>query len=571
MTLPAALALLVPLALSSDLPAPVDLVYRIERVEKPDPVIAVHLSCIGSQEGSTTLEVQPRWGGVDAGGEDIAQLSAFTAEGQALDVERVETHRWKVEHEAGVPLEIVYRLEPNSHQTRPSPDVHRRPVVTEEIFHAVGELFLVVPSHIEREDPGQQSIEWIGFGPEAEMACSFGVGPGPLRFEASVNRLAQSIFLAGKIQLLKREVMGQPVWLAAQGEGFRFGMEDLADLLGAIVETERAFFDDFEAPFYLVTLIPVGHADPGSLSVGGSGLTDSFTLAVSPGMPLGMDETGRQRILWLLAHEYFHEWNGRVLRRQTPAELAYWFSEGFTNYYTRRLLLRSGLIEIEEYLDSLNESLRDFYTSRVHSAPNERILEDFWNDSAVKNLPYQRGDVVAIMTDHAIRKHSGGERSLDDLVIEFMDRGREGWKISTDSFLERVAQETSEGFAQELHSILVDGDSPQLQSDVLAPCLNLELIELATFDPGFDVEASTTAGIVSGVRTDGPAHRAGLRDGQVLDGWDYQPGDARTPIGFQVEIDGQSQRINYLPSGETRIVPQFRPVPGSDPHACSEL
>ena len=52
----------------------------------------------------------------------------------------------------------------------------------------------------------------------------------------------------------------------------------------------------------------------------------------------------------------------------------------------------------------------------------------------------------------------------------------------------------------------------------LTGCVRPSLVDVPTFDLGFDFAASRAAGKVVGVRPDGPAYAADLRDGQLLQG-----------------------------------------------------
>lgn len=54
--------------------------------------------------------------------------------------------------------------------------------------------------------------------------------------------------------------------------------------------------------------------------------------------------------------------------------------------------------------------------------------------------------------------------------------------------------------------------------DALGPCVRGPVDQIASFNLGFDLAASTAAGSVTGVLLDGPAFRAGLRNGQRLGG-----------------------------------------------------
>jgi predicted metalloprotease with PDZ domain len=52
--------------------------------------------------------------------------------------------------------------------------------------------------------------------------------------------------------------------------------------------------------------------------------------------------------------------------------------------------------------------------------------------------------------------------------------------------------------------------------DAPGPCVRGSVDEIATFNLGFDLAASTAAGSVTGVEPGGPAFEAGLRNGQRL-------------------------------------------------------
>jgi len=91
-----------------------------------------------------------------------------------------------------------------------------------------------------------------------KAVCSFGVGAGPHACEASLDDLLSAIYMAGDLDVERREVEGRPVWTALARNEWRFATTEFADLVQRIVGIERAFFDDFDRPFYLVTLIPIG-------------------------------------------------------------------------------------------------------------------------------------------------------------------------------------------------------------------------------------------------------------------------------------------------------------------------
>jgi len=541
-----------------------ELACRIQRLDDGAGAVEIQILIPGDLDGTTELSVSPGWGGVTDGADDLSQLRVQSAGdgGGALALTELAPHRWSVQHPPGEPLDLRYRIDVNDHQSNGDPGVHRRTIVTDTLFHGIGELFLVIPEHLNAQRRALQTLEWVGFDESEELAFSFGVGPGPHRFEASIDEFRHSVFIGGGVKLMLRDVWGSPLWIAVEEYPWGFDLEEFAELAASIVDVERSFFEDFDRPFYLISMIPVGEPQPGSFSFGGTGLRQSFSLAVQPGFDLRRQAQARngayEQLVGLLAHELFHDWNGVLLQRVAPEQLCYWFSEGFTEFFARRLQLRGGFIELDDYVRSLNDSLYRFYTSPVREAKNSRILDDFWTDSTISDLPYRRGDVVAMILDHALREHSEGARCLDDLMRELVERGTKGWKIGTEEFLEIVERETSTDLAEMIRSTVVDGHMPVLDVSTFAPCLGLETVEMPGYDIGFDVEVSVAEGRASGVRDGGPAFAAGLRDGDVLRSWGFQAGRADSPVELQIEGDQGARTIRFMPVGAAVAIPQFR-------------
>ena len=152
-----------------------------------------------------------------------------------------------------------------------------------------------------------------------------------------------------------------------------------------------------------------------------------------------VDEDLRRAEANLLAHEYFHSWNGKFRR---PAGLAtpdfqvpmrgelLWVYEGLTEYYGDVLAARSGLFSPQDLRDEFARiaaamdshrgrewrSLEDsvvaaqlLYAQGYDWAARLRRQDDFYQESA---LLWLEADVL-------IRRLSGGKRSLDDFCTTF--------------------------------------------------------------------------------------------------------------------------------------------------------
>jgi predicted metalloprotease with PDZ domain len=548
------------------------LAYVFTLESEPDLAVRISVAATGSDSGFTVFAVDREWGGVTAGGDDLSDPRAQGADGRTLVVERPEPHRFRVLHPAREPITLSYRVALNTHQSDASPNINRRPLLTSSLFHGYGHLLLAHPEGGDASKPHHATITWEGFDAAGwKTVSSFGIGPAPRSVDGPLQDILASVWMAGDFVLEQRDIDGRPLWVAVAGREWTFQPADLADLAARIVRAEREFFVDPDHPYYLITLIPVGQAASGSRSLGGTGLTSSFSLAMLPDTSLGGDYGRAMNVPALLAHEMFHDWNGHTILPADPEPLCYWFTEGFTDFYTRRLLYRSGLITLDEYARSASGKLAELWTSDVREAPNERIHADFWKHDGVKRLPYARGDVVAMMVDHGIRQASGGTKNLDDLMRQLVGDARAGGgRLTVEDLLERIETWTGAEMAARVRRTIVDGALPEIEPATFAPCLELVESEIVPFELGLDFAASRAAGKIVGVVPGSPAARAGLQDGQQVGGWSVAFGDVSRPVTLTIVENGARRDVVYEPKGAPIMAPQFRIGVGLPPD-CPEL
>lgn len=532
-----------------------DLAYRFTLIDGDEPVVAVDLAFAGSDGGETYVGVNEHWGGVERGGEDVFALTAVGEDGRALEVERLEPWEWRVRHAPSERLSVRYELRANEHQAGASSSVHYRPILDDHLFHMIGELGLVMPLEWDRERERSLAFAWSGFDEAGwSVITSYAEGSAPLTVRTTLTDARHSLYVAGEVRNLRRDVHGRPLWVSVQGE-WAFSDDSFADMAAEIVALERDFFGEYDQPFYWVSMIPVGEFREGSTSYGGTGLHDCFALFLSPGMTL---EAHGLELRWLLAHEMFHEWNGGALSLAQPEPLGYWFSEGFTNFYARRLLYRAGVTDLEHYTASVNKAILDYRQSPARDASNAEIEAGFWEDMDLQRVPYDRGDLVAMMVDSAIRERTGGRRCLDDLMRDLVASGRAGWEASTEALIERFRAEGGDELAERVRRLVVEGGDPQLPAELFEPCLALTPTEVATYELGFDLSRTMDERVVHGVRAESKAFEAGLRDGQALVGMSIYHGNLEREVELQVREDDVQRTIRYLPHGGVQPVPQLR-------------
>jgi predicted metalloprotease with PDZ domain len=132
------------------------------------------------------------------------------------------------------------------------------------------------------------------------------------------------------------------------------------------------------------------------------------------------------------AHEFFHLWNVKRLR---PASLepidytkeqytrALWFSEGFTSTVGNYMLLRTGYFDERSYLDNLAHEIRALQLRPAHltQSAEDSSLDTWFDKYPQYRLPdrsisyYNKGEILGVLLDLALREASGGRKSLREL------------------------------------------------------------------------------------------------------------------------------------------------------------
>ena len=516
---------------------------------KDDVGLQVTVRFRGEASGRTELELPSEWGGETELWRGIENLRPTSPE--TTLVRGAASQHPVLVHPPDAEIELQYSLPTKPEAAELKDGENYRPLVHADWFHFIGHGVFVTPKWDDAEARSLQ-LRWEGLAPEVHLAHSFGVELREQTLRTTLAKLRHAVFVGGDFRVLVADVRGKPVNVAMRGD-WKFSDTAFVDLVRTIVSTERDFFNDHDFDRFLITLIPTGS---GCCSYGGTGLTDSFATFINSN--LGIE--GRMK--HLLSHELFHTWNGRRIQRQQPEELVYWFSEGFTDYFSDALLLRSGLISLEEAIENYNKVLRVYYLSPVRNEPNERIRQDFWNNRDVERLPYQRGNILAHEWDLKLRT-AHPERSLDDMMRALLkDATSEGAVVSAEKIDALMSRHLPGGVADDLERFIDRGETLTVSAASMGPCATLVQEQLGPFDLGYDEEIADRDGVLRNVNKRGPAYRAGAREGMKLKRSRYS-GDVTRPVELTViapnaASDSPPRVLRYLPQGPKQRVPQFR-------------
>ncbi len=346
----------------------------------------------------------------------VRDLAASGPSGEPLTAVKVEKNRWRIgllddPHEG--PFTIRYRIYAGELTVRTS---HL------DASHGYGNganLFFYVEGR--KDEPQRLRFDLF---PGWKVSIALPRSGGTFR-ASDYDELVDSPFECGTHRLLSFRVLGVPHAVAIWGEGNEDARRLVRDL-GALIREEARLFGGLPYDRYLFLV----HLAAGA----GGGLEHRASQSVGMEPFSFRPESAYRENLRLFAHELFHAWN---VKRIHPAPLgpfdytkeAYtrdlWAMEGITSYYEGLLLVRAGVTTPEAFFEEMAKRLKahhDTPGARVQSA--EAASFDAWirhyrpdeNSPNVAESYYRRGSLVGWALDLAIRRSSGGRRSLDDVM-----------------------------------------------------------------------------------------------------------------------------------------------------------
>lgn len=229
-----------------------------------------------------------------------------------------------------------------------------------------------------------------------------------------LGRFEKRKFVVGKYRF--------EVAIASEDQTYRTSPDAIADELMQLSRPAIAMFG--EAPFkryvYLIHLARGGFQ--GGLEHRAS------TLMALPNVPNLKFET-------LAAHEFFHTWNVKHIRPKVLGPFDYtqavrtnnlWFAEGVTDYYAQLHVYQAGAQGPTWLLSQLSNEIQTLQRSKTRLTKTlEQAGWETWENGGfgVGDLSYyNKGLVVGLVLDAALRGATEGKQSLDDVLRTLMKR-----------------------------------------------------------------------------------------------------------------------------------------------------
>lgn len=319
-----------------------------------------------------------------------------------------------------------------------------------------------------------------------------------VRLEArNLDDVVDAPCLAGPLDVREFEVLGRPHSFVIDGlEGVAVPDSLLADTERIINEAAAIFGG--EVPYEQYQFLALfSHEGRGGLEH-----RDSSTL-LAPRTTFHPPKS-YESFAGLIAHEFFHVWNGKRMRPLGLWEFDYerenyttllWVTEGFTAYYDDHLCLRAGVVSSNRYLKILSENLSSFHRTPgrllhpLSSSSFDAWIKLYRPDENSRNSTqsyYTHGALAAMCFDLRIRAATDGERSLDDAVADlYRSTFGQGRGYGDDDVVAALSRAADQDMAP-LKAELVDGPFDPNFEEFLSP-LGLHITEKASDQAQFGV------------------------------------------------------------------------------------
>lgn len=399
-------------------------------------------------------------------------------------------------------------------------------------FIGAGVTFLATPV---KPGPWRVRLKWdLAAAPPGSRGV-WSMGEGDIERTIPSDALAFSYYAVGPLTSYPAEggkdfavywLSDPPFDAAALGEQVR-----------ALYGSMARFFED-EGGSYRVFVRT--NPFPGT---GGTALARSFAFGYLPSANPTLDD-----LQGLVAHEMAHTWPAMQGEHGDTA----WYSEGAAEYYSLVLSWRAGALDVPRVLKTLNGRADAYYSNPHRALSNPDAAKIFWTDPVAQTVPYGRGFLYLVQTEAAIRKASGGKRSLDDVVKALRRRQVNGETYGISDWLRLVGEEIGAERAKAQYDHMVAGGLLKPPADLYAPCLKVEPTTARPLWLGFARSSLNDARIVKGLEAGSPAAAAGLKDGDaILEASDFNVvrKNAEATMSLTVRRGDEVLKISFLPRG----------------------
>ena len=355
--------------------------------------------------------------------EYIENLMVTAADQEELPMMKLGKTRWAVKVGDASPVILSYKVLLNHDERQWPPGRSETPYVQEDCIFLPGyALFIVsevddIELRVNVPDNWYVSSPWHRIGDEEH------------RFAIADQEDLMYAYMVLGTHSEKVAKSGETEVVVAIGGRFKAAATEVQSIVEAFLEAYSGIFNGTPKGRMLFVANPYG--EQGRLGGGVSGRSISVLVGGK------LDEASKRFWVPLVGHEVFHAWPLKFKEQE------YWFSEGFTEYYSHITSARLGFTAESDFIKNL-ERVCEWYLSQQGELS---IREAGKNKGSNSGLVYQGGSLIALALDVQIRKLTRNQKSLDDVMQQmYREFGATGETYTMDDVVRIVTDITGEDF-----------------------------------------------------------------------------------------------------------------------------
>lgn len=392
-------------------------------VSMPDPsghYFHIELHCSGVNDANVEMKMpawMPGYYQLMHYARSVEHYAAFTAKGEGLPMSAVNENTWSISNSGRKDFKMSYDVKADKQFVANSliDSAHGYLIPVAAFMYVNGRLDIPVTVKVDLYK------DWKNIATGLEPV----VGK-PHTFKApNFDILYDCPILMGNLEELPSfKVNGIEHRFIGYKMG-NFDKEQFMNNLKKVVESAVAVIGDI--PYKQYTFIGIG---PGR---GGIEHLNNTTVSFSGD---GLDKPGAMnRTMNFLAHEYFHHYNVKRIRPYELGPFDYdqgsktnllWVSEGLSVYYEFMIVKRAGIVDEQTLFRNFEGNINSFENDpgRSYQSLTQASYET-WNDGPFGRQGqegdrsisyYEKGPVVGLILDLAIRNATQNKKSLDDVM-----------------------------------------------------------------------------------------------------------------------------------------------------------
>jgi|GEM_PF-983514 len=429
------------------------------------------------------------------------------------------------------------------------------PNVSASHFHVAGCQWLLPIGNISTKRNYQ--IEMIRPPKGWHFYSSLTSSPAKSEIYTSYRNLISSAIGGGGQAYTQLSIKRKPVHVFATGN-YNISKDEIFSAVNKIVSLQRNWFNDFDFPFYNITILPRTGI------IAGTCIPNLFVCFIK-------EDITKDELNVLLAHEMFHTWLPNKISIELPkaeSNIRYeWFYEGFSDYFARKILLDAGLMTLEKFADLVNRDMINIADNPHRAATYADLISAEKNGkygTTYKKLSYYRGALMALNWETTIR-NSGNGKELKNFIRDLYNlSSKNNGNMAEQSFYD-IAMEYGIDAKNDFEQYINQGRPILPLPGALGKTFELKEMAVPSFDLGFSLEQTFKTRKINGVIENGNAFSAGLRNEMELvniqnanrfgNGWSPDK-----PISVTVKTEGTEKVFEYFPHGKAMAVQLYTAV-----------